>query len=82
MQLKSEKKTKEELELNQELIPLPVFLASYNSNIPEGFPLASTRTLRKFQELHPGLFRNGDNWSVAKHRKRLIDWFASNPELL
>ena len=82
MKQKNEKQTREELDLNQEQIPLTIFLASYNQNIPDGFPLASTKTLRKFQDAHPTLFKNGDMWSVARHRKRLIDWFASNPELL
>ncbi len=75
------KRINEELEFNQSQITLAVFLVDYNQNIPNGFPQASPRTLKKFQESHPSLFKQKDMWSVAKHRKRLMDWLSSNPEL-
>ncbi len=76
------KKTKAELELNQDQVTLAMFLADYNQNIPTGFPLASPSILRKFQEAHPTLFKTKDMWSIARHRKRVMDWLSSNPELV
>ncbi len=72
------KRNKEELELNQKQVPLSAFLESYNQNIPAAFPSASVAALKKFQLMHPTLFRNGDMWSVAQHRKKLIDWLFSH----
>jgi len=63
-----------ELELNQLKIPLAVFIKSYNHSIPEGFPCVSVKVLKKFQALHPALFRNSDAWSIDKHRKKVMDW--------
>lgn len=71
------RRKKEEWDLGQEQIPLAAFLASYNQNIPADFPRASTAILKKFQDVHPSLFKNGDTWSIAQHRKRLIDWLSS-----
>ncbi len=70
------KREKEELELNQMQISLSAFLESYNQNIPSAFPRASAATLKKFQDTHPALFRNGDMWSTAQHRKKLMDWLS------
>ncbi len=72
------RKNREELEQNQLYISLASFLADYNQNLPTGFPRATPSMLRKFQEAHPTLFKNKDLWSVGRHRKRLIDWMASN----
>ncbi len=70
------KKNREELELSQMQMPLLAFLESYNKNIPAGFPRASAVILKKFQSTHPMLFKHGDMWSIAQHRKRLIDWLS------
>lgn len=67
---------KEELEFSQIQVPLLAFLESYNKNIPADFPRASVIMLKKFQIAHPGLFKNGDMWSTAVHRKKLIDWLS------
>lgn len=75
------KRDKEQSELNEAPVTLVMFLESYNKNIPVGFPRASVVTLKKFQDAHPTLFKRNDAWSVTKHRKRLIDWLSSNPEI-
>jgi len=75
------KKTKEELQLNETKVTLAMFLEDYNKNIPPGFRRVSTTVLRKFQEAHPGLFRQKDVWSVDKHRKRVMDWLSSNSDI-
>jgi len=64
------------MELNQRLIPLPAFLASYNKNIPASFPQASVAILKKFQGTYPMLFKKGNMWSIDQHRKKLIDWLS------
>ncbi|MDP3785060.1 MAG: hypothetical protein Q8R12_03215 [bacterium] len=66
-----------ELELNQTATSLAVFMESYNKSIPVSFPQASVKTLKKFQTTHPVLFKNGDEWSIIKHRKKLMDWLPS-----
>ncbi len=73
-----------ELEQNQTATSLAVFMESYNKNLPLGFPQASVKTLKKFQILHPALFpasapgaTNGEEWSIIKHRKKLMDWLSS-----
>ena len=58
-------------------VPLLAFLASYNESLPSGFPRASAEVLHRFQASYPALFRKGDAWSIDKHRKRLMDWLAS-----
>ncbi len=66
-----------EFEQNQIVTPLPIFIASYNSSLPAGFPRASAKMLKKFQATHPSLFKNVDQWSITKHRKKLMDWLSS-----
>lgn len=68
---------KEEPELGFTQISLEVFLESYNKNIPADFPHASIAILKKFQGVYPALFKHGDTWSIAQHRKRVIDWLSS-----
>jgi len=70
------KKRNEEFELSQIRTPLAAFLESYNNNIPAGFPRASVAILKEFQGTHPILFKHGDAWSVAQHRKKLLDWLS------
>ena len=53
------------------------FLESYNQSIPERFPHASVASLKQFQTTHPALFKDTDEWSLDKHRKRLMDWLVS-----
>ena len=68
---------KKELEISQTQITLSAFLESYNQSIPESFPRASVVLLKKFQDTHQMLFKNGDMWSVSQHRKKLMDWLPS-----
>lgn len=70
------RREKEAIELSQMQITLSAFLESYNQNIPADFPRASVATLKKFQITYPMLFKNGDTWSIAQHRKKLIDWLS------
>lgn len=66
-----------ELEQNQATTSLVVFMEDYNKKLPAGFPQVSVKTLKKFQITHPILFKNGDEWSIIKHRKKLMDWLPS-----
>lgn len=72
------KRRNEEQERNELHTPLLTFLESYNQNIPKGFLRASARLLKEFKEAHPALFKHGDAWSMAQHRKRLIDWLFTH----
>ncbi len=72
------KRKNEEYERSLIQTPLLTFLESYNKNIPKDFPRASVAILKKFQSLYPALFKHGDAWSIARHRKRLIDWLSTN----
>lgn len=72
---------REEFELSQIRTPLAAFLESYNRTLPAGYPRASAALLRKFQSAHPALFKHGDEWSVALHRKRMMDWLSSNRQI-
>lgn len=55
-------------------------MASYNQGIPAGFTRASVRALKQFQGTYPILFKNGDFWSIDRHRKRLMDWLLVHPD--
>ncbi|MBI2039415.1 MAG: hypothetical protein HYT22_04060 [Candidatus Niyogibacteria bacterium] len=66
-----------ELKLNQNGTTMLVFMESYNASIPAGFPHASAKALKHFQSVHPALFKHGDEWSIDKHRKHLMDWLSS-----
>ena len=66
-----------EFEQNQIVTELPVFLTSYNSSLPAGFPRASKNMLKKFQQTHPSLFKDINEWSITKHGKKLMDWLSS-----
>ena len=66
-----------ELELNQVKTPILNFIESYNKSIPNSFPKVSVKILKHFQSLHPVLFKHSDEWSIDKHRKRVMDWLPS-----
>lgn len=66
-----------ELERNQLVTSLIIFIENYNKSIPEDFPRATRKALKQFQITHPTLFKNTDDWSIEKHRKRLMDWLFS-----
>jgi len=76
------RKYPKELDVSQLQITLPEFLASYNKNMPQGFPRASTALLKKFQAAHSALFKNGDLWSLEQHRKKLMDWLPRNSDVV
>lgn len=56
------------------------FVQYYNENVPEAFPRASLQTLLKFQDAYPGLFSESKEWTIDKHRKKLMDWLSSHNE--
>lgn len=76
------KRDREQQELNETSVTPAVFLEGYNKNIPINFPRVSIAKLKKFQDTHPTLFKQKDAWSVARHRKKLIDWLSSNSDIL
>ncbi len=62
-------------------ISIAEFLESFNKNMPKGFPHVTPALLKKFQEAHAALFRDGNvTWSLDQHRKKLIDWLPRNIE--
>ena len=65
------------LELNLIRTPILVFVESYNKSIPVSFPRVSVKILKRFQTLHPVLFKKSDEWSIDKHRKKVMDWLPS-----
>ncbi|OGZ07438.1 MAG: hypothetical protein A3D65_06380 [Candidatus Lloydbacteria bacterium RIFCSPHIGHO2_02_FULL_50_13] len=67
-------------EIHPSLLPLSTseFMASYNKNMPENYPRASAVLLQKFQELHPSLFKHGNQWSLDLHRKKFFEWLPRN----
>jgi hypothetical protein len=63
-----------EKERSERPLSLNDFLKSYNDGLPEQFTPASVILLKKFQEASPNLFKNGDVWTLDKHRKQFMDW--------
>ena len=53
------------------------FVRYYNLNIPEAFPRASLKSLHAFQLKYPSLFDATREWTIDKHRKRLMEWLPS-----
>ena len=74
------KRKNDELAINQNITSLNEFLENYNKNIPPGYLHASVKSLKRFQTVYPALFKNGDEWSVDKHRKKLMDWLTSHSD--
>ncbi len=70
-----------ELELNLLKTPLLVFMESYNKSIPVGFPCVSVKILKHFQALHPAFFKHSDEWSIDKHRKKVMDWLPTYSDI-
>ena len=75
------KKYSEEAQISEMQVSLADFLKSYNKNMPESFPRATTALLRKFKAANESLFKNGDMWSLDLHRKKIIDWLPMNSKL-
>ncbi len=51
------------------------FIQSYNQTIPIGFPRLTEVLLKKFKSETSVLFKEGELWSMDKHRKEVVDWF-------
>jgi len=72
------KRKDEAYELSKVQTILSVFLKVYNKGIPKDFPRASVTGLEKFKSRYPTLFKRGNLWSIAEHRKKIIDWLFAN----
>ena len=72
------KQKNKEWEQNQIMTPTVVFMESYNRITPDGFPRVTVKVLREFQKEYPTLFKDPDEWSIDKHRKKLMDWLSSH----
>lgn len=75
------KKKNEAYEISKTQTIISVFLKTYNKSIPKSFPRASLAGLKKFKGLYPGSFKGGELWSIAEHRKKIIDWLFANRSL-
>jgi len=71
-----------QLKLNEQMTDITAFKDSYNKTLPTGFPPASTTLLRQFQNTHPTLFKENEEWSIIKHRKKFLDWHLINQNSL
>jgi hypothetical protein len=55
------------------------FLKLYNEDLPESFPRATRASLEEYQAGHAQAFKAGDAWSLATHRKQIMDWLRGRP---
>lgn len=55
-------------------LTLSKFLSTYNEDLPPGFPVATAELLREFKKSHELLFKKDQAWSLAQHRKHVMDW--------
>lgn len=67
---------------SETLLSLPEFLKSYNKTIPESFPKASLLLLQKYKAEHLAFFKHADQWSLADHRKKIMDWLPLNTKVV
>ena len=67
----------DDLKIHQALTSISDFMEAYNRMIPSNFPQATVKMLERFKALHPILFKYNDQWSIDRHRKRLMDWIPS-----
>lgn len=56
------------------------FLASFNANMPEGYPHVTLEIMKKFKAAHPSLFKSEHAWNLDQHRKRMIEWLPQHVE--
>lgn len=61
-------------ERSEKKITLAEFLKIYNAEIPSGFPKASKSLLEEYQREYAGQFKQGSDWSLDLHRKKIMDW--------
>jgi hypothetical protein len=64
-------------ERSEKQITLSDFLKSYNLDLPEAFPRASSALLKEFRAKHESLFKQPDLWSLDQHRKKVMDWLPA-----
>lgn len=74
------KERRDEQKFSEILTPPATFMESYNKGIPADFPCASIETMEQFQAQHPSLFKRSGEWSIDRHRKKLMDWLSSRRE--
>ena len=67
-----------EEETNQAVTSVAVFVANYNENLPDTFPQATVKNMHEFQATYPSLFKDTNDWSITKHRKKVMDWLVSH----
>ncbi len=67
-----------ELEKNQIMTSQAIFIEMYNKNIPATYPQATIKNLNKFRAQNASLFANANEWSIDKHRKKVMDWLSVN----
>jgi len=60
---------------------LAVFVQYYNQNIPAQSPKASVEALERFKADHAELFKDSNEWTIDKHRKKVMDWLTSRRAL-
>jgi hypothetical protein len=72
------KKVPKEPLANEIALTINEFLLSFNKNMPSNYPSVTTAQLLKFKAEHASLFKNGGEWSLDQHRKRMIDWLPQN----
>lgn len=65
-------------ERSEKKITPAVFLKSYNENLPEAFPQATTGLLNEFKKANPNLFKDNGEWSLDQHRKKVMDWLPAH----
>ena len=76
------RRKKDNTEVTRVMTTAAVFMEAYNKSIPFGFPQVSIKALKEFQTVHPALFRHGNEWSVDRHRKRLMDWLLTHQDAI
>ena len=67
-----------EEETNVAKTSVAVFVDNYNENLPASFPQATVKNMNEFQATYPSLFKSNNDWSITKHRKKVMDWLVSH----
>ena len=76
------RRRKDNSEITRIMTSAAVFLESYNNSIPSGFSKVSIKAMKEFQSVHPALFKHGNDWSIDRHRKRLMDWILTHQDAI
>ncbi len=58
---------------------LAEFLVLYNEGLPETFPRATRASLEEYREGHAQAFKDEGAWTLAAHRKQIMDWLRVRP---